>query len=119
MRKPTIAELRNKEVLELAKFDTISKTEEEKTAEARRTMNRFYRYVALRIRNFEDDNDERRQNTKWHQLSEAKEERILQALSKDIKERYNLDMCFAGLYPTLGVIKNHCIEREYIRGYYY
>lgn len=119
MRKPTIAELRSKEILELAKFDMISETDAERIEKARQTMTRFYRYVGLRVRNFEDDNNEKRQATAYHARQEAKEERIFLALSKDIKKRYNLDMCFAGLYPTLGVIRDHCIEREYIRGYYY
>jgi len=121
MAKLTIAQLREKEVVKLAAYDRRQITEEEAQATAKRIMNRFYRYNALRIRNFEDDNNEATYNKFWHKQNEEKEERLCKKLNADINTLYGLNLTFAGLYAHIGEIdkENGCIKRDIISGWYY
>lgn len=78
-------------------------------------MNSFYRYVGLRIRNVEDDNNENTANSRCHKANEYREEKWLARLEKQFKE-YSLILVFYGLYPT---ITEHEGEDEIIYTYYY
>lgn len=109
MRK-TIAEQRVEQVNKLYK-----RNESLGRDNASRLMNSFYRYVGLRIRNVEDDNNERTANTKWHKANEDREEKWLARLERQFKE-YGLILVFYGIYPT---ITEHVGENETIYTYYY
>lgn len=121
MAKLTIAQLREKDVIILASYDKrINVTIEEKTNTARHIMNRFYRYVGLRVRNVYDDNDANRHNKAWHFENEQKEERLLKRLDADIYNLYGLNLTFAGIYPHIGRYGvGHCIDCDIIYGHYY
>ena len=108
--KRTIAEKRIEQVQELYKRNEPLGLEN-----AYRLMTSFYRYIGLRVRNFEDDNNERTVNTKWHADNENREEKWLNRLEKQFKE-YNLIIVFYGLYPT---ITDHKGGSDVIYTYYY
>lgn len=109
MRK-TIAEQRAEQVNELYK-----RNESLGRDNAYRLMNSFYRYVGLRVRNVEDDNNERTANTRRHKANEEREDKWLERLSKAFKE-YGLIIVFYGIYPT---ITEHEGDNETIHTYYY
>lgn len=109
MRK-TIAEQRAEQVHELYK-----RNESLGRDNASRLMNSFYRYVGLRVRNVEDDNNARTANGRWHKESEEREDRWLERLNKAFKE-YGLILVFYGIYPT---ITEHKGGNETIYTYYY
>ena len=106
----TIAEKRAEQVNELYK-----RNESLGRDNAYKLMNSFYRYVGLRIRNFEDDNNESTANSRWHKANEDREERWLARLEKQFKE-YGLIIVFYGIYPT---ITEHEGDNETIYTYYY
>ena len=106
----TIAEKRAEQVNELHKRNELLGLEN-----AYRLMNSFYRYVGLRVRNFEDDNNDRIANTKWHANNEEREDKWLDRLQEQFKE-YNLILVFYGLYPT---ITDHKGGSDVIYTYYY
>ena len=108
--KKTIAEQRAEQVNELYK-----RNESLGRGNANRLMNSFYRYVGLRVRNVEDDNNERKANSRWHKANEDREEKWLIRLEKQFKE-YGLIIVFYGIYPT---ITEHEGGSETIYTYYY
>ena len=63
-------------------------------------MNSLYRYIALRERNFYEDNCESTCNTRHHQQEEARENRWLERLERWFSE-YGLLVVFYGIYPTI------------------
>lgn len=91
----TIAEKRAEQVNELYK-----RNESLGQDNACKVMNSFYRYVALRVHNFEDDNNDRTANARWHADNENREDRWLERLKKQFKQ-YDLILEFYGLYPTI------------------
>ena len=119
MAKLTIAQLREKEVKTLATYDKRCVSEYEAEATAKNIMNRFYRFNALRVRNFEDDNNEATYSKFWHKQNEAKEERLYKALKKDINEIYGLSLTFSGLYGHIGEMEGTCIKNDIIYVHYY
>lgn len=108
--KKTIAELRAEQANELYK-----RNESLGRDNAYRLMNSFYRYVGLRVRNVEDDSNERTVNTKWHKANEDRESKWLARLERQFKE-YSLIIVFYGIYPT---ITEHEGGNETIYTYYY
>ena len=106
----TIAEKRAEQVNELYK-----RNESLGRDNAYRLMNSFYRYVGLRVRNVEDDNNEKTANTKWHADNENREDRWLKRLKKQFKQ-YDLIIVFYGIYPT---ITNREGGSDVIYTYYY
>ena len=78
--KKTIAEQRAEQVSELYKRNESLGWEH-----ANSLMNSFYRYVGLRVRNVEDDNNERTANTRWHKANEDREDKWLERLKNSLK----------------------------------
>ena len=118
MAKLTIAQLREKEIDKLAHYNNTDPTEDDFRT-ARRLMNSFYRLCALDERNCYLSNDERTCN-KASTL--ASEERALQwhkRLDNEFNTRYGLRLVYCGIYPTICIYKNHCIEREVITRWFY
>lgn len=109
--KKSIAELRDEQVHALADLDK----KYHDLDKACKVMNSFYRYVALRVRNVNDDNTESTYNTRWHHEREAREERWEKRLEKAFAE-YGLMLEYYGIYPT---ITDHKGGNDVIRTYYY
>lgn len=95
MDRRKIASLRWAEVARLYDRNTALGQEN-----ARRLMNSFYRYVGLRVRNMNDDNNPDTCNRAWHAENERKEERWLNRLEHEFA-KYNLILMFYGIYPTI------------------
>lgn len=91
----TIAEKRIEEAKKLAALNPALPEEHAFTV-----MNSLYRFVALRVRNVYEDNDERTYNTRRHHQEEARENRWLERLENWFGE-YGLMIVFYGIYPTI------------------
>lgn len=110
MAKKTIAELRDEQVHVLADRDKDHDLEK-----AYKLMNSFYRFVGLRVRNVEDDNNEATYSTRWHAENEVREEIWGKRLDKAFAE-YGLILEYYGIYPT---ITDHKGGDDVISTYYY
>lgn len=110
----TIAELRRKEVYKLAKRINAEPTESE-VNDARRLMNSFYRYVGLRLMNFELENNESTCNTTFTKKSCQKEDVWYGRLTKNFA-KYGLQLELYGLYPSITDAPGHS---DVIYTYYY
>lgn len=108
--KRTIAELRLEEAYKLAKMGDGD------LGKAKKVMNSFYRFTALRIRNVELSNSNAEiANSEWLKKEEEKEERWRKRLEKYFAE-YGLMLVFYGIYPT---ITNKKGGNDIIYTYYY
>ena len=99
MRKPSIHELREREIRRLIKRNP-SVTERD----ARRLMTSFYRLCALSWQNLELGNDERTCNTKWFKRQEEREMRWYDRLNAEFNKAYALNLKYCGCMPAIGVI---------------
>ena len=91
----TIAEKRIEEAKKLAALNPALPEDH-----AFKVMNSLYRFVALRVRNVYEDNDERTCNTRHHKQEEKREEKWLERLEQWFSE-YGLMIVFYGIYPTI------------------
>ena len=91
----TIAEKRIEEAKKLAALNPALPEEHAFTV-----MNSLYRFVALRVRNVYEDNDERTYNTRHHKQEEKREEKWLERLERWFS-KYGLMIEFYGIYPTI------------------
>jgi len=99
MRKPTIHELRERELRFL-----ISLNPELGAAHARKLMNSFYRLCGLSWQNLELENNERTCNTKYAQRQEDRENRWYDRLNGEFKKAYGLSLKYCGCMPAIGLV---------------
>ncbi len=118
VRKPTVAELRERELPKLAAFKTDNPTAED-IAEARRIMNRFYRLCGLSERNFYLSNDERYHALSSTRESEEKEARIWKKLDADVHRLYGLNIVYCGICPSIVERCEHGGVSEKIGRFFY
>lgn len=104
MRKPTIAELRAKEVERLAGFKNPEPTKAD-IDEARKLMNSFYRLCGLDWRLSELVNDSKTANTRWVKDDEARAYQWYQRLDARFNELYGLRVTYCGVMPSIGTIE--------------
>ena len=102
MRKPTVAECREKEIQKLVAFKTDNPTPED-FDEARRLMNSFYRLCGLAERNLYLSNDERTGNLKSTAKSEERESEWHKRLDAEFQRLYGLRLVYCGYMPSIGV----------------
>lgn len=111
MARMTIAQLRERDVEYIAHFvnGEWNETEptEEKTENARRLMNSFYRLNGLAERNFYYSNDSRLHDRSWVKKSEEREDKWYKRLRKEFKENFGLDLYYSSFYVSIG----HVYER--------
>lgn len=118
MHKPTIAELREKELDRLVAFKTDSPTEADYT-EARRLMRSFYRLCGLCERNLYLANDERTCNLRSTKASEEREEKWRKRLNKQFSDVYGLELVYCGFCPSIGIKNEHGGFSEKITRWFY
>ena len=116
--KPTIAEMREKELARLVAFKTDAPTETD-YAEARRNMNSFYRLCGLAERNMYLANDERTCNLKSTERSEARESAWHERLDKVFNDTYGLRLVYCGFMPSIGTKGEHGSFAEKISRFFY
>lgn len=99
MAKMTIAQLREKEVYNLASYNANNDV-----AAARKLMNRFYRLAALDMRVCELENDDRFCNDRYTKELAEKAYKRFKKLRRDIQEYTNnvLTVYYCGIYPSIG-----------------
>lgn len=119
MRKPTVAEMREKDVLRLAERTT----EPEAIEKARKALNSYYRLAGLSERLFYINNSERAYTRCFNSGvladMEAQEDRWIKRLNEYLKP-FGLAVVFTGIYPSI-VRKGerNCIEEVFTYGYFY
>jgi len=99
MRKPTVHELREKELKVL-----IARNPGLGDAHARKLMNSFYRLCGLSWKNLELENDERMCNTQYACRQGEREQHWYERLNTEFKKGYSLDLKYCGCMPAIGVI---------------
>lgn len=102
-RKPSVRELREREIRKLVSFKTSDPTPED-FAEAVRLMNSFYRLCGLCERNLYLANEERTCNLKSTKESEDRESRWSDRLNREFKDTYGLQLVYCGYMPSIGVV---------------
>ena len=100
MRQKTVAEKRAEAVVTLAKRKTENPTAKD-IADARRTMNSFYRLCGLRETQVNFDNDAYRYNLLISQQLEAREDRWYERLKGIFESKYNATLIYYGYLPTI------------------
>lgn len=118
MAKMTIAQLREREVKRLALLKTSTPTEQDYN-EARKNMNSFYRLCGLCETNLNLANDERRCNSSYTKISEARENVRYQRLNKIFHDTYGLNLVYCGYCPSIGVKNENGGFSERISRYFY
>ncbi len=118
MRKPTVAELRERELPKLAAFKTDNPSADD-LSEARRIMNRFYRLCGLSERNFYLSNDEKRHDLPGTRESEEKEDRLWRELDADVHRLYGLNIVYCGVFPRIVQRSEHGGVSEKISRFFY
>ena len=118
MARMTIAQLREREVRNLARFKSENPTDED-IAEARRNMNSFYRLCGLCETNLYLSNDERTANRGSTHRSEAREEAWHERLDKSFKDTYGLRLVYCGYTPSIGTVGERGSFSEKIYRYFY
>lgn len=118
-RKPTIAELRDREVYHLAKYKNPDPTPAD-LDEARRNMNSFYRLCALGDRVAELSNNARTCN-RWSTMREAdREYKWFLRLDETFRTVYGLEIHSAGPVYCIAQTVNECgAIAERIATYFY
>ena len=106
-RKPSVKELREREILRLVSFKTDHPTPED-FAEARSLMNSFYRLCGLCEKNLYLANEERTCNLKSTQASEDRQSMWSDRLDKAFKDIYGLRLVYCGYMPSIGVVYEPC-----------
>lgn len=119
MRKPTIAEMREKDILRLAERTT----KPEAIEKARKALNSYYRLVGFSERLFYINNEERLY-TRYSKNGilaemEVQEDRWIKRLNEYLKP-FGLVVNYSGIYPSI-VRKGerNCIEEVFTYGYFY
>ena len=102
-RKPSIKELREREVLKLVSFKTDNPTPDD-IAEASSLMNSFYRLCGLCERNLYLSNNERTCNSRHTRESEDRASRWSDRLDEKFKNTYGLRLVYCGYLPSIGVV---------------
>ena len=118
MAKMTIAQLREREVKRLALLKTSTPTEQDYN-EARKNMNSFYRLCGLCETNLNLANNERRCNSSYTKISEARENVWYQRLNKIFHDTYGLNLVYCGYCPSIGVKNENGRFSERISRYFY
>lgn len=118
MRKPTIAEMREKDVIRLAERTT----EPEAVEKARKAMNSYYRLTGFSERLFYINNDERlytrySRNGLLEEM-EAKEDRWIKRLNEYLQP-FDLEIAFLGIYPSIVKKEGTCIAYIFTYGHFY
>lgn len=118
MPRPTIAQLRERELARLVAFKTDNPTDDDFT-EARHNMNSFYRLCGLAETNLYLANDSRTCNRASTKVSEDREARWHKRLDKTFKDTYGLRLVYCGYCPSIVTVDEHggCCER--ISRYFY
>lgn len=115
MAKMTIAQMRERAVLQLAKRKNLTPTEQDIQA-ARRTMNSFYRLCGLDEQLLYLENDERTHNKPYTLEKAAKRERWFDRLNAIFKSEYNACLVYFGYCPT--ICANGTTQDLYLRHFY-
>ena len=116
--RPTIAQLREREVHRLAGFKSANPTDAD-IEEARRLMNSFYRLCGLCERNLYLANNERTCNSRSTQLSEEREDRWWKRLDKEFHRLYGLNLVYCGYAPSIVTVLERGSVQEKINRYFY
>lgn len=97
MRKPTVAELREREIRNAVCNYNID------IDELRRLMNSYYRYCGLLFRNFRCNNVSESCYNRFKKSIERNEERASKWFDRLNKQfnKYGLEMVFFGITPTI------------------
>lgn len=116
MAKMTIAQLREKEVYNLASYNANNDV-----AAARTLMNRFYRLAALDMRVCELENDERFCNSRYTKGLSEKAYRWFKRLQHDVQEYTGnvLTVYYCGVYPSIGTKDERGAVSEKIARWFY
>ena len=102
-RKPSVRELREREILKLASFKTEKPTQQD-IEEARSLMNSFYRLCGLCETNLYLANEERTCDLKSTKESEDRQDKWSSRLDKAFKDTYGLRLVYCGYMPSIGVV---------------
>ena len=118
-RKPTIAELREREVYHLARYKNPDPTPAD-LDEARRNMNSFYRLCALGDRVAELSNDARTCNRASTKAEADREYKWFLRLDETFRKAYNLEIHSAGpAYCIAQTVNEYGAIAERINTYFY
>ena len=118
-RKPTIAELREREIYHLAKYKNPDPTPAD-LDEARRNMNSFYRLCALGERVAELSNNARTCNRASTKAEADREYKWFLRLDETFQKLYSLEIHSAGpAYCIAQTVNNSGAIAERIATYFY
>lgn len=114
----TIAQYRERELSRLVSWKT-DKPQENDFDEARRMMNSFYRLCGLLEKCSILENDSRRCNSWYTQKESERACKWLHRLDNDFNRVYGLRLVCCGIYPSIGIIKEHGAFAEKISTFFY
>lgn len=100
MARMTIAQLRERAVLELAKRRNPDPNKED-VALAKKTMNSFYRLCGIDERLLYLENDERMHDSRYTKDLEKKRDKWFDRLNNAFKSEFNCCMVYFGYLPTI------------------
>lgn len=115
MARMTIAQMRERAVLQLAERKTATPTEKD-IQDARRTMNSFYRLCGLDEQLLYLENDEWTHDKPYTLEKAAKRERWFDRLNAIFKSEYNACLVYFGYCPT--ICANGTTQDLYLRHFY-
>ena len=115
MTRMTIAQMRDRAVLQLAERKTATPTEQD-IQDARRIMNSFYRLCGLDEQLLYLENDERTHDKPYTLEKAAKRERWFDRLNAIFKSEYNACLVYFGYCPT--ICANGTTQDLYLRHFY-
>lgn len=116
--KPTIAELREREVRRLATFKTPEPTDAD-IAEARRLMRSFYQLCGLCEKNLYLQNTERTCNTRYAAECEKRESKLYERLDGEFNRLYGLRLVYCGYCPSIVTVGENGSVSEKITRFFY
>lgn len=102
MAKPTIAQLRENAILELAGRKTETPTEND-IETTRHLMNCFYRLCGMDERLLYLENSERLYNSPYTKETAARRNRSYERINSTLKAEYNAHLVYFGYLPTICV----------------
>ena len=115
MARMTIAQLRERAVLELAKRRNNEPLEED-IALAKKTMNSFYRLCGIDERLLYLENDERMHDSRYTKELEKKREKWFDRLNNVFKSEFDCCLVYFGYLPTIcakGTTQDLCLRYFY------
>lgn len=115
MARMTIAQMRERAVLQLAERKTAVPTEQD-IQQARRTMNSFYRLCGLDEQLLYLENDERTHDKPYTLEKAARRERWYDRLNAIFKNEYNACLVYFGYCPT--ICEQGTTQDLYLRHFY-